>query len=155
MSLNVGPNLDMTTISGPDSDPNYQFMKEPEAVKFNLSEDYITQGQHMPFPEKNNIKELQEYFNQPTELLKQFLGELKYNGPIDGIINDELKEIANKLESVIAKDLKTTEVYGMVLATDPEDIEEALTHIIKEDLHVEAKLNRDQRLLSLAKMINR
>lgn len=156
MAINIGPDLDMATLSGPDADPNYSFMKEPDAVNFTLSDQYINHGQYMPQPIKNNIKLIQEYFKNPTPILKEFIGDLKYTGEADGIINDELKSIIKTLESAIAKDLKTADIFGMILETDPEDIEEALSYIIKQDLHKKvAKFNRDQRLFSLASILEK
>lgn len=60
---------------------------------------------------------LSNYFKNPTELLESFVGDTSK-------ITEE--EAIEKLEKVLSEILDTTDVYGEISKTNPEDIEEAL-----------------------------
>ncbi len=106
----------------------------------------------------------------PDQIIKAFqsalgsglpvVGKL-YNGPVDGIYNEELVSAAKKIESVIGDRIKKP-MAGIIwndskkqFNTTPEDIKSALNKL-EQNNSVEpkkAELSKDQRILKLSKLL--
>ena len=55
---------------------------------------------------KTNTKSLQNYMANPDDDLKRLIGNKKYEGPIDGVKNDELDELIKYLEIINCKNYR-------------------------------------------------
>lgn len=162
MSVNQGTSTDMSTISGEDSGSALVFVEDSGAQNFNLSDEYRYQsGGGMMAQEcpkdismaDDKVKELQIYFANPSQLVKSFAPEAKYTGEIDGKINSDLKNIAKLIESALSELLESDKVKGIILNTNPEDIEDALSQADEYRKTTKVAMTRDERIYQLSKIL--
>lgn len=76
---------------------------------------------------KDNIKELQRYFAKSSPQLKALIGNITYTGNIDGIVGPQTMKVSDAIEANLAKLINSNAVNGIVLKTNPADIDAAIS----------------------------
>jgi len=106
---------------------------------------------------KTNTKSLQNYMANPDDDLKSMIGDKKYNGPIDGIKNDELDELTKYLEASIAKTIGNKDVFGVINNTHVGDVKAAIKKVVSYKKYLMkvkvGNMSLDDRFVELAKFI--
>lgn len=147
MSFSIfSQSLDMSTISDPVSATT--FVKEPNVQQ-------TTQTREIPksmiIAPENNIKDIQDYLK--SDDVNNLIGK-KYNGPIDGKINEELINTAKLVELTISKTINKN-IDGIILKTTAKDIEKSVKKILAFKKIFETKqvkISQDQRIYELGKL---
>jgi hypothetical protein len=147
MSFSSGPSLDMPTISDPLSATT--FVKAPEVQE-------ISQNRNIPksmntAPQNDQIKDIQNILKDDDI---EYLTNNKYKGESDGVINDELKQVAQSLELTIYK-LTNKNINGLLLKTNANDIKNTVKLLIAYKNNFETKqhkISQDQRIYELGKI---
>lgn len=141
--------MDMAAISDPVSATT--FVKAPEIQEISQNRDIPKSMNVAPQNDQNNIKDIQNYLKNDDIL--NLIGK-KYNGPIDGLNNDELKSIANLVELTISKSINKN-INGLILKTTANDIQKTVKLILTYKKTFETKqhkLSQDQRIYELGKL---
>lgn len=105
-----------TPIAPEESDLLSEINKESPKLENNLSS-------------KTNTKALQNYMANPDDDLRSLVGDKKYEGPIDGVKNDEIEGLSRYLELSIAKIIGNKEVLGVVMNTHVGDVKAAVKKV--------------------------
>lgn len=140
MPLQSGPFLDQATMDIDGTNDNVlKFVKEPDAIQFLGL--YDSPGQ----AKSENIypkKTVEEYFTEPTDTLKDYLDGEEYNG-------SNLKHLVNKVENKVATIINDGFIYGQILKSTVEDIENTLIIASKYN----NRKDLDNKIYKLAKLI--
>ena len=149
MSFSNGPSLDSTTID--DNVGALTFVKPPEVQEISQNRDIPKSMNIAPQNDSENIKEIQDYLN--SDDITNLIGK-KYNGKTDGIINEELINIANLLELTISKSINKN-INGLALKTTANDLKKTVKMILAYKNIYEQKqqkISQDQRIYELGKI---
>jgi hypothetical protein len=147
MSFMNGPSLDMTD----DNVPALTFVKPPEVQEISQNRDIPKSMNIAPQNDPENIKSIQDYLNSDDMI--NLIGK-KYNGPIDGKLNDELINTAKLLELTISKSINKN-IDGLVLKTTANDLKKTVKLILAYKNIYEQKqlkISQDQRIYELGKI---
>ena len=150
MSIIENTSMDMPTLT--ENYPATTFVKEPNVQQ-------TTQNREIPkamifapiTPE--HISNIQSYLKDNNDI-DELIGE-KYNGPVDGKINDELKQVASKLELAISKIINKN-VGKIVLNTTANDLNLAIKNVLAYKKIItpnQHKIGQDQRIYELGKLL--
>ena len=146
MSYSANTSLDMSTTT--DNVSATTFVKEPD-VQQTMQTREIPKS--MIIAPENDIQDIQDYLK--SDDVNSLIGK-KYNGPVDGKINEELIQTAKLLELTISKTINKN-IDGLILKTTAKDIEKSIKKIIAYKKIFETKqvkLSQDQRVFELGKL---
>ena len=139
MPLQSGPSLDMATMDLDGTNDNVlKFIKEPDSIQFSGLYDAPGQSKLINvYPST-----LEEYFTEPTDILKEYLDGEKYDG-------SNLKHLVNKVENKVANIINDGSVYGQIFKSSVADVEKAL----KITSNYKNITNLDKKIYELSKII--
>jgi hypothetical protein len=147
MSFSQNTSTDMPTLT--ENVSATTFVKAPEIQEIGQNRD-IPKSMNIA-PQNDQIKDIQNYLK--SDDINNLLGE-KYNGEIDGTINNELKQIAKLLELTIFK-ITNKNIDGLLLKTNANDIKKSIKLITAYKNNFETKqhkISQDQRIYELGKI---
>jgi len=147
MSFSQNTSLDM--VNDPVSATT--FVKPPEVQEISQNRDIPKSMNIAPQNDQNNIKDIQNYLKSDDIL--ELIGK-KYNGNIDGEINDELKSIANLLELTISNAINKN-INDLILKTTANDLKKTVKIILAYkniSNQKTLKLSQDQRIYEIGKL---
>jgi hypothetical protein len=142
MSIINGPTLDMASADL-DGDNNNQlrFVKKPDEVQFGDLYD----SNAMPKMINQYPEHLDEYFSEPTDVLKEYLDGEEYDG-------SNLKTLVNKVEKKLANQINSGDVFGQLMKSSVVDIENALKIASKYEKNKHKK-SQDEKIYELSKIL--
>jgi len=145
--MNIVPNtsLDETTIN--DNVPALTFVKEPNVQL--ITRDIPKSMNTVP---NENIENIQNYLKNNEDV--NYLINENYDGPIDGLLNEKLINIAKSLEKAISETINKN-VNGIILKTTANDLKSALKKVVafkKNNQTKQVKISQDQRIYELGKL---
>lgn len=151
MTISDNTSLDMSTINDIDTaitpaitDPSGD-ASNTGAAWFSTEQPKFQVDPPMSADDQCN-NELKKYLENPSDLLKSFIGDIG-----DLTINEVIK----KIENALASTLNTNAVYGMVSSATPDDLESALLKAAsyRSKLKKEAAVKKDEDFYKLSKFL--
>src|SRR6266581_5943139 len=122
--MSFSQNISLDMVNDPVSATT--FVKPTEVEEISQNRDIPKSMNIAPQNDQNNIKDIQNYLKSDDIL--ELIGK-KYNGNIDGEINDELKSIANLLELTISNAINKN-INDLILKTTANDLKKTVKIIL-------------------------